>query len=51
MNYYKRHIGDCAKKARIGIEALEALEADQESRDWTIDDLKAQRKIKELAGE
>ena len=40
-------------EARIGIEALEALECDQEPRDWTIDDLKALKatyklKLKEL---
>jgi len=40
-------------KARIGLEALEALESDQTSRDWTIDDLRAlkalyQAKIKAL---
>lgn len=29
--------------ARIGLEAVEALEADQESRNWSIDDLKAIR--------
>lgn len=28
-------------EARIGLEALEALECDQESRNWTIEDLKA----------
>jgi hypothetical protein len=40
-------------EARIGLEALEALEADQASREWTADDLRAIRalyrdKLKEL---
>lgn len=40
-------------EARIGLAALEALESDQESRDWTIDDLRAikatyRSKLKEL---
>jgi hypothetical protein len=30
-------------EARIGLEALEALESDQQSRDWTKDDLRAIR--------
>lgn len=30
--------------ARIGLEAVEALESDQESRKWSIDDLKAIKK-------
>lgn len=42
--------------ARIGLESVEALEADQDSRKWSIDELKAKKahykaKLKELKGE